>query len=123
MPILPSSFRTGLREVVLTGIAQTTKHVGFRRGGIGTDSVRFICCASTLLHLVTVIPARWPLPGHYYRPLGRRINVYVSTSIREAFQAEWVAAEVTKVDKTDVLIAWALIIHNPWVDGGRMQQR
>jgi hypothetical protein len=47
----------------------------------------------------------------------------VSTSIREAFQAEWVAAEVTKVDKTDVLIAWALIIHNPWVDGGRMQQR
>jgi hypothetical protein len=63
------------------------------------------------------------LPGHYDRPLGRRINVCVSTSIGEALQDESVAAEVTKVDKTDVPVAWTLIIHNPWARWGRMQQR
>jgi hypothetical protein len=46
----------------------------------------------------------------------------VFTSIREAFQDEGVAAEVTKADKTDVPVALTLIIHNPWARWGRMQQ-
>jgi hypothetical protein len=35
------------------------------------------------------------------------------SALREAFQAEWVAAEVTKVDKTDVSVVGILIIHSP----------
>ena len=35
------------------------------------------------------------------------------SALREAFQDEGVAAEVTKVDKTDMVVAGILIIHSP----------
>ncbi len=35
------------------------------------------------------------------------------SALRESFQDEWVAAEVTKADKADVPIAGILITHNP----------
>lgn len=35
------------------------------------------------------------------------------SALREAFQDEWVAADVTKVDKFDVPLAGILITHSP----------
>ena len=35
------------------------------------------------------------------------------TTLRETFTEEWIAAEVTKVDKADVPVAGAVITHSP----------
>jgi len=44
---------------------------------------------------------------------GEKPRAWKISALREAFPDEWVAAEVTKVDKADVPIGGILITHSP----------